>query len=146
MMICLEKTRIMGGGRCVKIGKKRNFHCTLGKKYDFWKWGEGQKYCILGKYSPLHLPFLMAGLSPQDVLSVILTTFISECQRKRNTKGKLEYERNTHNSFRRTNYVLNGKFLLISFIFSCISSLLFSFYIYDSLYFLPFTIVIHLFF
>lgn len=41
-------------------------------------------------------------------------TFISECERKRNTKGKLEFERNLGvSAFRRANYVLiDLKYLL----------------------------------
>ena len=34
--------------------KKRTFLLYLGEKYNLWKWAEGQKYHILGKYSPQH--------------------------------------------------------------------------------------------
>jgi len=45
-------------------------------------------------------------IAHQDVLSVLLRTFISECECKKNEKGKLQFDRNAHTAFRRTNYVL----------------------------------------
>jgi len=50
----------------------------------------------------------------QDVLAVLLRTFMSECERKRNAKGKLEFERNLGlPAFRRANFVLiDLKYLL----------------------------------
>ena len=43
----------------------------------------------------------------QDVLAVLLRTFMSECERKRNSKGKLEFERNIGiQAFKRSNYIL----------------------------------------
>ena len=42
-----------------------------------------------------------------DVLEVLLRTFVSECERKRNSKGKLEFERNLGMpAFRRSNFIL----------------------------------------
>ena len=41
-----------------------------------------------------------------DVLATLLRTFQSECERKRNARGKLEFEKNLSNSFRRAVYVL----------------------------------------
>ena len=42
-----------------------------------------------------------------DVLEVLLRTFMSECERKRNSKGKLEFERNLGMpAFRRSNFIL----------------------------------------
>ena len=51
MTICYEKARILRG-KGWKNEKKVNFHCILGKRYHLRKLGEGQKYHILGKYSP----------------------------------------------------------------------------------------------
>jgi len=50
----------------------------------------------------------------QDVLAVLLRTFQSECERKKNAKGKLEFERNLGlPAFRRANFVLvDLKYLL----------------------------------
>ena len=43
----------------------------------------------------------------QDVLAILLRTFMSECERKRNSKGKLEFERNLGMpAFRRANFIL----------------------------------------
>ena len=42
-----------------------------------------------------------------DVLEILLRTFMSECERKRNSKGKLEFERNLGMpAFRRSNFIL----------------------------------------
>jgi len=53
-------------------------------------------------------------VAQQDVLAVLLRTFMSECERKRNAKGKLEFERNLGlPAFRRANFVLTDlKYLL----------------------------------
>jgi len=53
-------------------------------------------------------------VAQQDVLAVLLRTFMSECERKRNAKGKLEFEKNLGlPAFRRANYVLiDLKYLL----------------------------------
>ena len=47
-------------------------------------------------------------------MSVILRTFISECQQKKNEKGKLQFERNI-SSFRRVHYLLNGMFNSVNY-------------------------------
>ena len=53
-------------------------------------------------------------IAKEDVLATLLRTFISECERKRNNRGKLEFERNLGvGAFRRANYVLiDLKYLL----------------------------------
>ena len=46
-------------------------------------------------------------VAQQDVMATLLNTFMSECERKRNSKGKLEFERNLGMSaFKRANYIL----------------------------------------
>ena len=37
-------------------------------------------------------------ISEQDVLANLFRTFMSECERKRNDRGKLEFQRNLNNS------------------------------------------------
>ena len=51
---------------------------------------------------------------------MILRTFISECQQKKNEKGKLQFERNI-SSFRRVHYLLNGMFNLVNYFINSIS-------------------------
>ena len=38
----------------IRGGKRRNFHCTVGKKYNFEKRGTGQKYYILDNIYIVH--------------------------------------------------------------------------------------------
>ncbi|XP_044730986.1 E3 ubiquitin-protein ligase UBR2 isoform X2 [Chrysoperla carnea] len=53
-------------------------------------------------------------IANEDVLFILLNTFISECARKCNTQGKLEFERNTPtNTFKRAQFILyDVKYLL----------------------------------
>ena len=52
----------------------------------------------------------------EDVLAILLRTFMSECERKRNEKGKLEFQRNVaSNSLRRAYFIwYDLKYLLSS--------------------------------
>ena len=75
-----KSTNIMG--KSWKNGIKRgNFSLYLGK-YHFWKWGKGQKYHILFKYSPLVLcssfcPSGYSGQSQQLLEGVLLRQLVN---------------------------------------------------------------------
>jgi hypothetical protein len=70
---------------------------------------------ILNRFQLFTVPTLAHHLiAKSDVLAILLRTFMSECERKRNDRGKLEFQRNLNlQPFRRSVYILfDLKYLL----------------------------------
>lgn len=108
-------------GILLEMASKKEFATVFTNNYgaiikDFIQDDHEQSYSVTSLSVQLFTVPTLAHylIANQDVLSIILRTFMSECERKRNAKGKLEFERNLGlPAFRRATYVLNDlKYLL----------------------------------
>lgn len=106
--------RLFISGMLLEYENKKAFAIAFTKNYgsvmkDFIKDDHDHSFSVSSFSVQLFTVPTLAHLliAKHDILFTLLNTFISECGRKCNSAGKLEFERNTMNhSFRRAQYML----------------------------------------
>ncbi|KAI5739939.1 hypothetical protein M8J77_025327 [Diaphorina citri] len=106
--------RLFISGMLMEYESKKSFARVFTKKYgsimkDFIKDDHDHSFSIGSMSVQIYTVPTLAHylIAHEDVLFILLSTFISECTRKLNKKKKLEFERNIPNaSFKRAQYIL----------------------------------------
>lgn len=116
--------RLFISGMLLEYENKKSFAIVFTKNYgsvmkDFIKDDHDHSFSVSSFSVQLFTVPTLAHLliAKHDIIFTLLNTFMSECSRKCNNAGKLEFERNSMNhSFRRAQYMLYDLRYLLSII------------------------------